>query len=209
MEMSPARQKLLFVAIVAALAVIGYYLVLPGLKHHTPAAAAATTPSSSPSQSPAPVYSAAPVVTQSPSGPVNIYDWLPFTQANLAAAAEVTTQFCVDYETYTYTESPADYIGKMSPLTTTGMAGTLQAGYIAPGVASLRKEKKQISSGSATISTLRAFGQTSMTFVVAVTQHLVSGGAATSATTQFAVTLIGSGNSWQVNDIELASQGNT
>src|SRR5271170_4860928 len=102
MEMSPARQKLLFVAIVVALALLGYYLVLPGLNHHT-AATAAPALSSSPSQSPDPVYSAAPVVTKSSSGSVSIYDWLPFTEANLAAAAQATTQFCVDYETYTYT----------------------------------------------------------------------------------------------------------
>jgi hypothetical protein len=115
----------------------------------------------------------------------------------------------VDYETYTYTESAAGYIGKMSSLTTTGFAAALQEGYTAPGVASLRTGKKQISSGTAAISSLRAFGQISLTFVVNVTQHLVSGGVTSTAPSQFAVTVTGAGDSWQVSDIELASLGNT
>jgi hypothetical protein len=207
MELSPARQKLLFVVIVAVLAILGYFVVLPGLKHSN--TAAGTTATSSPSQPPAPVVSAAPVVTESPSGPVNIYAWLPFTQADLADAAAVTTQFCVDYETYTYTESASAYIGKMSSLMTSQLAAALQEGYTVPGVAALRAGKKQISSGTATISSLRAFGQTSMVFVVNVTQHLVSGGGVSNAPSQLAITVIGSGDSWQVNDVELASQGNT
>jgi hypothetical protein len=207
MELSPARQKMLFVVIVAVLAVLGYFVVLPGLKHNS--AAAGATATSSPSQPPASAVSAAPVVTESPSGPVNIYSWLPFTEADLADAAAVATQFCVDYETYTYTESATTYIGKMSPLMTADLASSLQEGYTAPGVASLRTGKKQISSGTAAISSLRAFGQTSLTFVVNVTQHLVSGGGTSNAASQLAITVTGSGDSWQVNDVELASLGNT
>jgi hypothetical protein len=48
-----------------------------------------------------------------------------------------------------------------------------------------------------------------MTFVVSVGQHLVSSRGTTSSTTRFAVTVTGSGDSWQVSDIELASLGNT
>jgi 3-oxoacyl-ACP reductase-like protein len=212
MELSPARQRVLFAVIVVVLAALGYYLVLPGLRHHaaatpSPSSTATPSPSTSTSSAAAPAVTAVPVAA--PSAAANIYDWLPFTQADLADAAALTVRFCVDYETYTYTESAAGYIGPMSGLTTSELLATLQQGYSAPGVASLRTGQKQISSGTASITSLRAFGQTSMTFVVAVGQHLVSSKGTTSSTTQFAVTVTGSGDSWQVSDIELASLGNT
>jgi hypothetical protein len=209
MELSPARQKLLFLVIVVVLAVIGYYVVLPGLKHHNAAAPATATVTGSPSQPSAPTYSAAPVATQSPNGPVNIYSWLPFTEAGLATAAAVTTRFCVDYDTYTYTESASAYVGKMSALMTSGLASILQEGYTTPGTAALRTGKKEISSGTATITSLRAFGQTSLIFVVNITQNLVSSGKTSSGTTPYAVTVTDTTDGWQVSDIELASLGNT
>src|SRR6202044_3404614 len=142
-------------------------------------------------------------------GPVNIYNWLPFTEQDLAAAAAVTTGFCVDYDTYTYTESAFAYIGKMSALMTSGLAARLQEGYTTPGTAALRTGKKEISPGTATITSLRAFGQTSLIFVVNVTQNLVSSGKTSSGTTPYAVTVTDSTDGWQVSDIELASLGNT
>ena len=40
-------------------------------------------------------------------------------------------------------------------------------------------------------------------------QHLVSSHGTSNGSTQYAVTLTGSGSSWQVSDIELASAGNS
>jgi hypothetical protein len=148
---------------------------------------------------------ASPVAT----GSVNIYSWLPFTQQNLADAAALTVKFCVDYDTYTYTESAAAYVATMNGLVTGQLATTLQASYNTPGVASLRKSQQQVSTGTAAISSLRAFGSSSLTFVVNTTQKLVSSKGTTHGSTQYAVTVTGSGSSWQVDDIELASAGNT
>jgi len=208
MEPSPARRKLLFVLIVVVLAVLGYYLVLPAPHSttRTTAAGSAATPTAVGS----PVITVAPAVTESPSGgAANIYDWLPFTEQNLTAAAAVATQFSVDYDTYTYTESAGTYIGKMNGLIASELAATLENGYLTPGTAGLRTGQKQISSATATIYQLRAFGSQSLTFVVAIDQHLVSDKGTTNGSNQFAVTLTGSGNSWQVYDIEPASEGNT
>jgi hypothetical protein len=212
MELSPARQKLLFVVIVVVLAVLGYYLVLPATHHKNGTAASpAATSSTVPAAPLATVTPAAPpVVVQTPAaGAVNIYNWLPFSQQDLADAAAVTTQFCVDYNTYTYTESATAYLAKMNGLVVSGLAAVLKDGYTTPGTASLRTAQKWISSGTATIETLRAFGQTSLTFVVSTAQHLVTSGGTQNKTTPYAVTLTGSGTNWQVSDIELASAGNT
>ena len=206
MDLSPGQQKAVFAVIVIALAALGYYLVVPAL-HHTPAQAqTAATPTATPSQPPP-----APTVTTSPAAAtgVNIWSWLPFTQQDLADAASVTEKFSVDYNTFTYTESPAAYVAKMNGLITGQLATTLQASYSTAGVAALRTSQKQVSTGTAVISSLRGFGPTSLTFIVTTGQRLVSSHGTTNGSTQYAVTVTGSGSSWQVDDIELASAGNS
>jgi len=210
-DLTPGQQKAVFALIVVVLAALGYWLILPKVTHShtqaqaTPAATpSATVPTAVPSSVPS-TAPASPVAT----GSVNIYSWLPFTQQNLAEAAALTVKFCVDYDTYTYTESAAAYVATMNGLVTGQLATTLQASYSTPGVASLRKSQQQVSTGTAAISSLRAFGSSSLTFVVNTTQKLVSSKGTTHGSTQYAVTVIGSGSSWQVDDIELASAGNT
>jgi len=210
-DLTPGQQKAVFALIVVVLAALGYWLILPKVTHShtqaqaTPAATpSATVPTAVPSSVPS-TAPASPVAT----GSVNIYSWLPFTQQNLAEAAALTVKFCVDYDTYTYTESAAAYVATMNGLVTGQLATTLQASYSTPGVASLRKSQQQVSTGTAAISSLRAFGPDSLTFVVNTTQKLVSSKGTTHGSTQYAVTVTGSGSSWQVDDIELSSAGNT
>ena len=217
MDLSPAQQKAVFVLVVVVLAALGYWLILPKLSHSggQPAAAASTTPAASASASASasghPGITETPAVTASPAaaGSVNIYSWLPFTQQGLADAAAVTMKFSVDYNTFTYTESPAAYVAKMSGLITGQLATTLQASYATAGVATLRTSQKQVSTGTAVINSLRAFGPSSLTFIVTTGQRLVSSRGTTNGSTQYAVTVTGSGTSWQVDDIELASAGNS
>jgi len=209
MDLSPGQQKAAFAVIVVVLAALGYWLVVPAITHShghpqaevPPAPAGTTSPAaSSPAASAAP---ASPAVT----GNVNIYSWLPFTPQDLTAAAAVTVRFSVDYNTFTYTESSAGYVGQMSGLITGQLATTLQAAYQTPGVAKLRTSQKQVSTGNAVINSLRAFGPSSMTFIVTAGQRLVSASGTTTGSTQYAVTVTGSGRSWQVSDIELESAG--
>jgi hypothetical protein len=76
-------------------------------------------------------------------------------------------------------------------------------------VASQRSSDKQVATATAVISSLRAFGPSSITFVVTVSQQITGTGGASQNTTQYAVTVTGSGTGWQATDIELASAGNT
>jgi len=218
-DLSPAQQKAVFVLVVVVLAALGYWLILPKLSHSggQSAAAASTSPAASaPASTSAPgttgtTGTPASAVTASPAaaGNVNIYSWLPFTQQGLADAASVTMKFAVDYNTFTYTESPAAYVAKMGELITGSLATTLRASYSTPGVATLRSNQKQVSTGTAVINSLRAFGPSSLTFIVTTGQRLVSSRGTTNGSTQYAVTVTGSGMSWQVDDIELASAGNS
>ncbi len=213
MDLSPGQQKAVFALVVVVLAALGYWLILPKVSHShgqaspTPSAAA---PASAPSQGTQATQQAPPpTVTTSPAatGGVDIYSLLPFTQQGLAAAGAVTAKFLVAYNTYSYTESTADYIGRMNGLITGQLAATLRGLYSAPGVAKVRTDQKQVSTGTAVINSLRAFGPSSLTFIATGTQHLVTAKGTSSGSTQYAVTVTGSGTSWQVNDIELSSVG--
>jgi 3-oxoacyl-ACP reductase-like protein len=211
-ELSPRQRRAVFAAVVIALAALGYYLVVPAATHSRGSAQnAASTPASTPSAPAATTQAAAPTVQASAAaaGGPDIYAWLPFTQQNLAAAASVAVRFSVDYNTFTYTESAADYVGAMGDLVTGQLAGTLRAVYQTPGVAKLRTSQKQVSTGTAAIGSLRAFGPSSMTFIVTAGQRLATAHGASSGSTQYAVTVTGSGSSWQVSDIELESAGNS
>ena len=207
MDLSPRQRRAVFAAVIIALVALGYYLVVPAVTHSR--AQAVPSPTATPSataRSVAPV----PTVTASPAdaGSPDIYAWLPFTQQNLAAAASVAVRFSVDYNTFTYTESATDYVGAMRGLITGQLAATLRAAYQTPGVASLRTSQQQVSTGTAVINSLRAFGPSSMTFIVTTGQRLATTHGTSSGSTQYAVTVTGSGSSWQVSDIELESAGN-
>ena len=213
MELSPRQRSVVFALVVIALAALGYYLVVPAVTHsHRPAAAATGAATNGPTATvPNPAGAPAPTVTASAAdaGGPDIYAWLPFTQQNLAAAASVAVRFSVDYNTFTFTESAADYVGAMGGLITGPLATTLRAAYQTPGVAQLRKSQKQVSTGTAVINSLRAFGPSSMTFIVTAGQRLATTNGTSSGSARYAVTVTGSGGSWQVSDIELESAGNT
>ena len=213
----------MFLAIVVALAGLGVYLVVPGVfgsgRHAgSPAAAQSQEPSATPSAAapvPSSTPSAAPSVPPPPStGPVigssagAIYQWLPFRPADLAAAAEVAVQFGDLYDTYSYSQSPSDYARSLRSVTTSDLEAQLQRAYSTPGLAGPRVDEKQVSTGRAKISSLRAFGPGSLTFVVTITQKVASTKGSSENTSQFAETVVGGAGNWQVNDIEPASAGN-
>ena len=213
MDLSPGQQKAVFVLVVVVLAALGYWLILPKITHSHGSAQAATPPAPSAAGSvPAsqiPQGATPTPATASPAatGPVNIYSWLPFTQQGLADAAAVTVKFGADYNTYSYTENASDYVATMNGLITGQLATTLQGLYSTPGVAKVRTGQKQVSTGTAVIDSLRSFGPSSLTFIVTAGQHLVTSHGSTNGSAQYAITVTGSGTSWQVNDIELSTVG--
>jgi len=205
MELSSGQQRLLFVVVVLALAGLGIYLV--GSRHHTSSA-----PPARPSASAAPVTStsapAAAPATTAPSGGADIYQWLPFTQQDLTAAAHATVAFAGDYENWSYTEPAAAYIAKMNGLVTGNFAASLQNSYATPGVATLRSAQKQVSTSSGSIASIQSFGTGSITFAVNIAQRLTTTSGTANSTKQYAVTVVSSAGGWQVNDVELAGAGN-
>jgi hypothetical protein len=223
MELSAAQRKIAFVLVVFVLAGLGGYLFLStghraagGTASHGSAGQSAggqAAPPASPPVSSSPA-SASPSASPTATAPVaaglpDIYQWLPFTKAGLARAATVAIKFGDAYGTFSYTEKTSAYIATMRNLITPQLSGQLAAAYAAPGVASMRTSRKQVSTGSATITSLRAFGPSSLTFIVSVTEQISATRGSGPLTTNFAFTLTGGDTSWQVSGLEYEGAGNS
>ena len=219
MELTPGQQRLVFVVVVLVLAGLGIYLIQGrGSGGGTPAAAPSASPSTSAPQSPASAASAASVppsavpapTPASTAGGAEIYQWLPFTAADLSAAAQVTLSFAKNYSTWSYQETAAAYAAKLSSQVTAQELATLKSGYSTAGVAGPRVADKQVSTGSGTIDSIRSFGAgpASITFLVTISQQVASTQPASTSSNQYALTLVSSGSAWQVDDIELSQLGN-
>jgi hypothetical protein len=214
MDLTPGRQRLVFVVIVIVLVGLTAYLIES--RHSSGAPSGAPSPSAGTSSAaatqasgvpPSVVPAATPVPT---AGGAEIYQWLPFTAADLNAAAQTTMSFAKEYSTWSYTESATAYAAKLSPLVTSTELGILTNGYGTAGVAATRATDKQVSTGSGTIDSIRSFGTspTSIIFVVTINEQVTSTQPTTTQSPQYAVTVASSGGTWQVTDLELASVGN-
>ncbi len=113
------------------------------------------------------------------------------------------------YGTFSYTQSATSYVSQLLPLTSLQLADQIKAAYSLPGVAQARSSARQVSAGSAAIQSIRAFGPSSITFLLQVTEQLTATSGRSQQISDYAVTVTGSGSSWQVSDIELASVGNS
>ena len=203
MELSPLGRRLIFGLIVCALVGLGAYLLGPAAHGaDRPGGRPTPPPHESATSTPAPTTSAA-------AGQADIYQWLPFTPAGLTAAASVAVKFGDAYGSYSYTQNAAAYAAPFVPITAPQLVGQIEAAYSAPGVASSRLSGKQVAAATATIASVRAFGPSSLTFLVQVAQQLTDTSGSSRQTSVYAVTVTGSGTSWQVSDVELQSAGNS
>ena len=217
MELTSAQRKLVFAGVVVGLAALGAFLIIPNTLGRTSAGhgrtVGLTAPLSTPSSTQAPASQPTPASglssTPAPGTGPDIYAWLPFSQAGLAAAADLVHKFAAAYGSYTYTQSTASYERQFNGLATAQLITVLARGFATPGVAQIRTQQKQIATGSGRITAIRGFGSNNITFVVAITQKVTGTKGTKQTTTGYAVTVTGAGSTWQVEDLELASAGNT
>jgi len=203
MEFSPAARRLLFGLIVCALAGLGAYLIGPAAH----GAGSSTRQGGSASKSAN--GGTAAIVNAAARGRSDIYQWLPFTPTGLDAAASVVVKFGDAYGSYSYGQSATAYVAPIVPITAPQLVSQIEAAYSVPGVAATRLTAQQVAVGTATIGSIRAFGPSSITFLVQVSQQLTDTAGRRQQSTVYAVTVTGSGTSWQVTDIELATAGNS
>jgi len=227
MELSPGRQRLLFVVVVIGLVALGIFVIrgrsdgntaAPPATSTPPASAAATSgaatgspaaTSSPPASSPA----ASPTAT---GGATNIYQWLPFTESDLSTAAKTTVAFANVYANTSYTETRAAYAAKLAGLTTSQEAATLVSDFESPEIAATRTADKQVATGTPTIVSISSFGpeppeppgSPSITFAVTIAQKLASTTGTITSTPEYTITIVSTATGWQVENIQLASLGN-
>jgi len=217
MELSTAQRKLVFAGVVLVLAALGAFLIIPstlgrgttGRGRAVGLTAPLSTPTPAPATQPPTTTPGGLGATPAPGSGPDIYAWLPFSQVGLTAAADLVHKFAAAYASYTYTQSTASYERQFSGLATTQLIAVLARGFATPGVAQLRTQQKQIASGSGRITAIRGFGSNNITFIVAITQKVTGTKGTKRTTTGYAVTVTGAGSTWQVEDLELASAGNT
>jgi hypothetical protein len=208
---SPVWRRVAFAVIVCVLVALGAYLIGP-IAHrdrqpgsqppsHQPGAPGTQRPASSPSPSA--------TGTAPPSGQPDIYQWLPFTQTGLAAAAATVTRFGDAYGSYSYAENATAYGASLRPVTSASLVDQIEAAYAAPGVASARAGAKQVAAGTATIDSISAFGPTSLSFYLEISQRITGSTGTSSQNTRYSVTVTGGGANWQVTSVELATVGNS
>ena len=222
MELSPGRQRLLFVVVVIALVALGIF-VIRGRSDGNSAAPPAnpTPPASAPATSGAATGS--PAATSSPpasstatGGATNIYQWLPFTESDLSTAAKTTVAFANVYANTSYTETKAAYAAKLAGLTTSQEAATLVSDFESPELAATRTADKQVATGTPTIVSISSFGpeppeppgSPSITFAVTIAQKLASTTGTITSTPEYTITIVSTATGWQVENIQLASLGN-
>jgi hypothetical protein len=212
MDLSSGQQRLLFGVIVVALAGLGIYLVgghEMGTSSSTPPPLATASVTATPGVPSATL----PAATAPPAGSApDIYQWLPFSQQDLTAAASTTTAFSAAYiASSSYTETRQAYAAKLDTLATPVEAATLLRGWSAPGIASTATADKQVATGTGTITAIRSFGTSpapSITFIVTIAEQLTSTTGTKTSTGQYAITVEQNAGGWQVNDIELSGLGN-
>ncbi len=118
-------------------------------------------------------------------------------------------RFATAYASYSYTQSAASYERQMNGLVTPQLASVIARGFATPGVAQIRTAQKQIATGTGQITAIRAFGASNITFLVTITQKVTGTKGTKQTATSYAVTVTGATTSWQVDDVQLASAGNT
>jgi len=211
MDLNAGQRKAVFGLIVVLLVGLGVYLFVSSGRSGGNSPAAAThspAPQATRPAAPAATPSPDPAVAAAPADP-DIYQWLPFTQAQLGSAAAVVSQFGDAYGTWSYSQDATSYVAAMHSLISPQLADVIEQGYSVPGVASQRSSKKQVSTGTAVINSIRAFGSSSITFVVTITERITATSGQSQISGQYAVTAVSSGSGWQVSDIELAAAGNS
>jgi hypothetical protein len=197
MDLTDRQRKLLFAGLVVVLAAAGVFLTIGGGSHRHAGAGRTSTPAPTPTASQAGT-SAPPVAAPQPSGSVDIYSLLPFSQKDFSTAADVARRFTAAYGTYRFDEDPNTYVDRLRGMATSDVATQILQGAEAPGVLAQRKQDQEVSTSDATLDSLRDMAKDQFIFLATGRQHVTKGGKTSDSTQQYAVTMTRSGGGWVV-----------
>lgn len=208
MDLSDRQRKLLFVALVLALAAVGVYLTVAKPDN--------TTERTSPRSNPTVAAPSAPATPATPPPGIgsavtpetfDIYRLLPFPRKDFAIAADLAQRFTAAYGTYRFDESPQAYIQRLTSMTADDLGAELARGASAPGLQEQRQQDQVIAESTATLDSVRDIEANSIIFVVTSRQQLTKAGKKSQVSKQFAVTIARDGAALRVYAFEPADAG--
>ena len=166
-----------------------------------PQRAASPAPASPPVHAPA-------TATPQPAPTPPLAAILPFSPAQLQAAAVLAGRFTTAWDSWSWRQPPAAWLGALRPLADGSLDPALAQAAGTPGVLAQRKKARQTATATIRAVQIRDLTPGSVTISVTVAQVITSRAGTSQATASFAVTLTPHGSSWMVWDIEPASVGN-
>lgn len=212
-------QRAVFIGLIVVLVVFGLYLSLGGFgggaeKEEDPATAS-SDPGASPEGATGTPGSPDVLSTVEPSPiqttadeELDVLDWFPFTEEELQAAGATARAFAEAYGTIDYTQSPQTYYASMEGLATTEFAQVLAQTSRVGAFWDEMSAAEAIAQGRAEVSSVRTFGDDSVTFVVTAQSITETGDAEFDEELgEFAVTVVRGGGSWRVFDFQPADAG--
>ena len=123
---------------------------------------------------------------------------LPFSPAQLQAAAALAMRFTAAYNTWSWQQPPAAWLAGLQPMTTSSLYGQLTQAAAIPSVLAQRNATQQAAAVTATSAQIRDLTPGTVTITVAVSQVITSASGTTRAAAVFAVTLTPQGSGWVV-----------
>ncbi|TDQ54785.1 hypothetical protein [Actinorugispora endophytica] len=135
-------------------------------------------------------------------------DWLPFSEDEFKAAAATAQAFAEAYGTIDYSDPPETYYDRLGEYATEEYADTLAQSSGAGALWGEREEEEAVSTGRADVRSIRSFDEDSVVFVLRVQSVTEGNDGETQNLGDFAVTMIGSGQAWEVFDFQPADAGN-
>ena len=166
-----------------------------------PQRAASPAPASPPVHAPA-------TATPQPAPAPPLAAILPFSPAQLQAAAVLAGRFTTAWDSWSWRQPPAAWLGALRPLADGSLDPALARAAGTPGVLAQRKKARQTATATIRAVQIRDLTPGSVTISVTVAQVITSRAGTSQATASFAVTLTPHGSSWMVWDVEPASAGN-
>jgi hypothetical protein len=208
MNLNDRQRKFLFGGLVVVLAAVGVYLTVaaPDDKparsdDHPRAAATGQTGPTGPASPPPGIQG-----TVNP-GQFDIYRLLPFSQQEVATAADLAQRFTAASATYRYDEDPKARVARISSMVTDELRAKLEADYSAPGIQDDLRQHQVVARGSASLDRVRDVEDNSIIFLVTGTQQLTRDGKQSQSGQQYTVTVARNGGSLRVYAFEPVTDG--
>jgi hypothetical protein len=165
-------------------------------------------PAASPEASSPPARATTPASPRPATAAPPLASILPFPPARLQGAATLAGRFTAAWDSWSWRQSPATWLARLRPMTTSTLYAALAQAAATPGVLAQRKAARQTATATTSAPQIRDLTPGSVTITITARQVITSPAGTSHAAASFAVTLTPRGSGWAIWDIEPASAGN-